>query len=58
MSRVIIDRCDRLLTMQGAEEAVTGDYVTFDAPLDHIPLHVRGGYIVVTQEPANTTVIR
>ena len=50
--------CDRLLTNQAAEETVTGDYVTLDAPLDHIPLHVRGGYIVVTQEPANTTVIR
>ena len=58
MSRVTIDRCVTILADQGAEEAVTGDYVTFDAPLDHIPLHVRGGYIVVTQEPANTTVIR
>jgi len=30
-------------------------HVPLDAPLDHIPLHVRGGYIIPTQEPANNT---
>ena len=29
-----------------------------DAPLDVIPLHVRGGYILPIQEPANTTKYR
>ena len=33
-------------------------HVTLDAPLDHIPLHVRGGYIIPTQEPANNTAFR
>lgn len=26
-----------------------------DAPIDFIPLHIRGGYIIPTQEPARTT---
>ncbi|PIK61537.1 putative sucrase-isomaltase, intestinal-like [Apostichopus japonicus] len=33
-----------------------GTWVTLSAPLDFIPVHVRGGYILPTQEPANTTV--
>ena len=33
-------------------------HVTLDAPLDHIPLHVRGGHIIPTQEPANNTAFR
>lgn len=32
-----------------------GTYVTLDAPLDKIPLLVRGGYILPIQMPANTT---
>ena len=32
--------------------------VSLDAPLDHIPLHVRGGHIIPTQEPANNTAFR
>jgi len=30
-------------------------FVKLNAPLDFIPLHVRGGYILPTQEPANNT---
>lgn len=29
-----------------------------DAPLDHIPLHVRGGSIIVTQDPGMNTKLR
>ncbi|XP_071506103.1 maltase-glucoamylase-like [Diadema antillarum] len=32
-----------------------GSGVDLDAPLDHINLHVRGGNIIPTQEPANCT---
>jgi alpha-glucosidase len=33
----------------------TGQNVTLDAPLGHIPLFVRGGHILPTQQPAMTT---
>ncbi|CAH1773121.1 unnamed protein product [Owenia fusiformis] len=39
----------------GKEEDNVGRYVTFAAPLDHIPVHIRGGYIIPTQLPANNT---
>ncbi|KAI0473381.1 glycoside hydrolase family 31 protein [Xylariaceae sp. FL0804] len=32
-----------------------GQNVTLDAPLGHIPLHVRGGHVLPMQEPAMTT---
>ncbi|KAJ8027757.1 Maltase-glucoamylase, intestinal [Holothuria leucospilota] len=32
-----------------------GGYTILSAPMDYIPLHVRGGYILPTQEPAVTT---
>lgn len=35
-----------------------GTYVMLDAPLDKIPLLVRGGYILPIQMPANTTTER
>lgn len=35
-------------------EAPTG-WATLDAPLNYINLHVRGGYIIPTQKPANNT---
>ena len=35
-----------------------GTTVTIDAPRDFIPLFVRGGFILPTQEPANNTVYR
>jgi len=50
-----------LTSIQGFEVTVTsnsGVYVTVDAPLYHIPLHIRGGYILPTQEPANNTKYR
>ncbi|OLN86826.1 Alpha-glucosidase 5 [Colletotrichum chlorophyti] len=33
----------------------TGQNVTIDAPLGHIPVYVRGGYVIPTQEPGLTT---
>ncbi|GAB6028306.1 hypothetical protein CHUAL_002480 [Chamberlinius hualienensis] len=40
----------------GAEVTNTGSTVTVSAPLDGpIPLHIRGGYIIPTQEPSVTT---
>ncbi|NXS33395.1 MGA protein, partial [Pomatostomus ruficeps] len=33
-----------------------GQFQTIPAPLDHINLHIRGGYILPLQMPANTTV--
>ena len=32
-----------------------GANVTIDAPLGHIPVYVRGGYVIPTQEPALVT---
>ena len=43
---------------QGKEVSSRKEYVSVDAPLDHIPLHIRGGYILPIQEPANNTVFR
>lgn len=43
---------------KGTEFAVSGQRITVDAPLSIIPLHLRGGYILPTQQPANTTVYR
>uniref|UniRef100_A0A8C5KXA4 P-type domain-containing protein n=1 Tax=Jaculus jaculus TaxID=51337 RepID=A0A8C5KXA4_JACJA len=39
----------------GANINTTGTWNTLPAPLDHINLHVRGGYILPTQEPALNT---
>nr|XP_006826058.1 PREDICTED: sucrase-isomaltase, intestinal-like [Saccoglossus kowalevskii] len=38
-------------------ESNRGKTVTLDAPMDYIPLHLRGGYILPTQEPNITTVL-
>nr|XP_006826059.1 PREDICTED: maltase-glucoamylase, intestinal-like [Saccoglossus kowalevskii] len=38
-------------------EANRGTTVTLDAPMDYIPLHVRGGYVIPTQEPNTTTTL-
>ncbi|OAG14111.1 hypothetical protein CC77DRAFT_1067362 [Alternaria alternata] len=35
--------------------AQPGQNVTLDAPLEHIPVHVRGGSIIASQKPGNTT---
>ena len=47
-----------VVCFKGQEEPVTMDSVIFDAPSDFIPVHLRGGFIIPTQDPANTTVIR
>ena len=39
----------------GVEVTDTGRMHELDAPLDHLPLHVKGGSILVTQEPAKNT---
>jgi alpha-glucosidase (family GH31 glycosyl hydrolase) len=39
----------------GAEVAVRGGFLTLNAPLNVIPIHVRGGHILPTQQPANST---
>ena len=36
----------------------SGRYIKLEAPLDHINLHVRGGYIIPMQDPALTTTLR
>ncbi|KAF2166997.1 glycoside hydrolase family 31 protein [Zasmidium cellare ATCC 36951] len=36
-------------------DAQPGENKTLDAPLLHQPIHIRGGYIIPTQKPGNTT---
>lgn len=43
---------------QGKEMSIRKSHVTLDAPIDHVPLHVRGGHIIPTQEPAINTALR
>ena len=40
---------------QSAVDVSRGANVTIDAPLGHIPVYVRGGYVVPLQEPAMVT---
>ncbi|XP_032101096.1 maltase-glucoamylase, intestinal-like [Sapajus apella] len=40
---------------QGVDINARGEWKTLPAPLDHINLHVRGGYILPWQEPALNT---
>lgn len=39
----------------GVLETTRGGFDTLSAPLEFIPLHVRGGYVLPTQEPALST---
>lgn len=36
-------------------ESENGKFVNLNAPIDYIPVHVRGGHIIPTQEPGLTT---
>ena len=42
----------------GKEVEETGRVHELDAPLDHLPLHIRGGSLIVTQKSAMNTVER
>ena len=42
----------------GKEIPETGRIHELDAPLDHLPLHIKGGSIILTQQPAMTTTSR
>ena len=39
--------------IKGKELDETEEWKTLDAPLDFIPLHLRGGSIIPTQDPLN-----
>ena len=39
----------------GSVVATRGETVTLDAPMNYIPLHIHGGNILPTQEPARNT---
>jgi hypothetical protein len=41
---------------QGDNDNNNGKMLTLTSPIDHIPLHIRGGFIIPTQEAANNTV--
>ncbi|CAB3369876.1 Hypothetical predicted protein [Cloeon dipterum] len=41
----------------GEKYTSIGTYILLGAPTDFIPVHVRGGYILPTQEPASNTVL-
>ena len=44
--------------LKGSELQVRGAFTDLDAPLDFIPLHILGGHILPTQQPANSTAWR
>ena len=46
------------IVIQGAEAGFRKIVRTLAAPLDYIPLHIRGGYILPTQDPDVTTTAR
>lgn len=37
---------------------VRGQFQNLSSPLGHISLHIRGGYVLAQQSPANTTFYR
>ncbi|KAJ8029435.1 Maltase-glucoamylase, intestinal [Holothuria leucospilota] len=42
-------------TGKEVDSSYAGNVVTLDAPASYIPLHIRGGNILPTQQPANST---
>lgn len=42
----------------GAEITETGRVHELDVPLDYLPLHIKGGSLILTQEPALNTIER
>ncbi|XP_028650310.2 sucrase-isomaltase, intestinal [Erpetoichthys calabaricus] len=40
----------------GRSTGIRGQWVDMPTPLDHINLHIRGGYVIPWQEPSRTTV--
>lgn len=40
---------------QSAVDAKAGENKTIDAPLGHIPVYIRGGYVIPSQSPAMST---
>jgi len=52
-----IGYCTRWYDWYTLEEvyAAAGENVTLVAPLEHIPVHLRGGTVIASQIPANTT---
>ncbi|KAJ8029433.1 Sucrase-isomaltase, intestinal [Holothuria leucospilota] len=42
-------------TGKEVDQSLAGSFVTLDAPESYIPLHIRGGHILPTQQPANST---
>ena len=40
---------------QAPVNVIPGQNMTIDAPLGHIPVYIRGGYVIPMQEPAMTT---
>ena len=44
--------------LQGTEVFASGSNITLEAPLNYIPLHVKGGSIIPQQAPNTTTTYR